>query len=158
MKDLNPVYEHSIVAENYPSGSTISRINDMYYIMGDDAAEILVLNKKLEEIDRVEIFSKGEELRLPKTSKADVESSVVLVRQSKPAVLFLGSGSLSPHRDSTFIFDPELKKVTRIDTKGPVFREWIIMRKKIYCFLLFLQRIRQGLTMTGKLERVILQY
>lgn len=118
MKDLNLVYERSEVAKNYPSGSTISRINDSFYIMGDDAAEILVLNQNLEEIDRIEIFSKGEGMRLPKTLKADVESSVVLVHHNKPSVLFLGSGSLSPHRDSTFLFDPELKQVTRIDTKG----------------------------------------
>ncbi len=117
MKEFKPVYEGSRVMESYPSGSTISRINEKFYVMGDDSAEILVLNENMEETGRILIFPKGEKLRLPKDSKADIEASVVINEESKPAVLFLGSGSLSPHRDSSFLLYPELNQVVRIDTK-----------------------------------------
>lgn len=117
MRGLNPIYEASKVAENYPSGSTICQLNDKFYVMGDDSAEILVLNQDMEETGRIEIFKKGDEMRLPKDTKADVESSVAVNYQGKSAVLFLGSGSFSPHRDSIFLMDPELKQVTRIDSQ-----------------------------------------
>ncbi|WP_411274515.1 DUF6929 family protein [Daejeonella sp.] len=117
MSDFNPVYESSKVANSYPSGSTISYLNDKFYVMGDDSSEILVLNHNMEETGRIQVFSKGEQLRLPKDSKADIESSVVIDSDGIPALLFLGSGSLSPHRDSSFLLDPVLEKVVRIDTK-----------------------------------------
>lgn len=114
MREFNPIYKVSKVAENYPSGSTICQLNDKFYVMGDDSAEILVLNQDMEETGRIEIFTRGDEMRLPKDIKADVESSVVINDQGKPAILFLGSGSFSPHRDSIFMLDPELQQVTRI--------------------------------------------
>lgn len=118
MREFNPVFESSKVAVSYPSGSTISRIGDKFYLMGDDSAEILVLDKHMEETERIPVFTRGEEMRLPKESKADIESSVVIAIKDKPAVLFLGSGSLSPHRDSSFLLNPELKEVDRIDSRA----------------------------------------
>ena len=117
MIELNPVYEMSKVAENYSSGSTICQLNDKFYVMGDDSAEILVLNQDMQESGRIEIFARGDEMRLPKDTKADVESSVVINQKGIPSVLFLGSGSFSPHRDSIFLLDPELKQVRRIDSQ-----------------------------------------
>lgn len=85
--------------------------------MGDDAAEVLVLDDSMKERERIRIFPQGEQMRLPKDSKADVESSVVIDHNGKPSVLFLGSGSHSPYRDSAFLLEHELKQVQRIDTK-----------------------------------------
>lgn len=119
MKDAKPVYESSKLLANYPSGSTVCYLNGRYYIMGDDAADVLVLNDNWEELDRIPIFPKGDQLRLPKASKADVESSVVIDYSGKPAILFLGSGSHSPHRDSMFVLEPNIKQVKHLD--APVF-------------------------------------
>ena len=101
--------------DNYPSGSTISYLTGNFYIMGDDASELLVLNLDLEEIERIPFFPKGENIRTAKAVKADIEASSIIRYQGKEAVLFLGSGSVSPHRDSAFLFDPESKKVRRLD-------------------------------------------
>ncbi len=117
MKEVTPVYESSKVLNNYPSGSTICYLGDRFFIMGDDASEIMVLDDNMEEVERIKIFPGGEQMRLPKNSKADVESSVVIDYNGKPAVLFLGSGSYSPHRDSLFLLQYESKKVERIDAK-----------------------------------------
>ncbi|MEJ7779208.1 MAG: hypothetical protein WKF68_06430 [Daejeonella sp.] len=115
MKDPDPLFLSSTTADSYPSGSTISYLNERFYIMGDDASELLVLNKDLYEEERISMFQKGPEIRAPKLLKADIESSVVIDFEKKPAILFLGSGSVSPHRDSAFLLEPENKQVRRWD-------------------------------------------
>lgn len=55
MKDPNPVYINYKVQGSYPSGSTISYLSRRFYIMGDDASEILVLNELLEEEERIQL-------------------------------------------------------------------------------------------------------
>lgn len=115
MKDPNPIYIHCKIQDNYPSGSTISYLGGRFYIMGDDASEILILNELLEEKERVQIFPKGENIRTPKLIKADIEASLTMNHNGRGSILFLGSGSLTPHRDSAFLFDPQNKGFERID-------------------------------------------
>ena len=115
MKDPNPVYINYKVQGSYPSGSTISYLSRRFYIMGDDASEILVLNELLEEEERIQLFPKGENIRAPKAIKADIEASVVINQKGRRSILFLGSGSLSPHRDSAFFLNPQNREVKRID-------------------------------------------
>jgi hypothetical protein len=115
MRDLKPVYIESRSADSYPSGSTISYFDDRFYVMGDDAAEILVLDETMRELDRITIFTRGESARLPKAFKADIESSLILSQNGTDSILFLGSGSVSPHRDSAFLFNPKTKAVRRMD-------------------------------------------
>jgi hypothetical protein len=118
MKELIPVYESSKVADNYPSGSTISYLDNRFYIMGDDAAEILLLNDRMDETERIPLFPKGDTNRLPKASKADIEASAIINYEGTDSILFLGSGSLSPHRDSAFLLNPKTKAVRRLDMRG----------------------------------------
>ena len=118
MKNPTLLFLKSSDVDSYPSGSTISHFNGKFYVMGDDASEMLVLNKDQEVIERIQIFDKGEELRAPKALKADIESSVIINNQQNPSVLFLGSGSVSPHRDSAFILDLHTKEVSRINMKS----------------------------------------
>lgn len=115
--EMIPVFEGSRILKDYPSGSTVCYYDGKFIIMGDDASEVLVLNAELKEIERIEIFPRAKEMRLPKDSKADVESSVLIDYNGKPAVLFFGSGSHSPYRDSAFLLEYETKQVKRIDTK-----------------------------------------
>lgn len=115
MKDVKPVFLNYKVHANYPSGSTISYLNGHFYIMGDDASEMLVLNEELVEKERIGLFEKGVSPRISKTIKADIESSAVIMRDGKRSILLLGSGSLTPHRDSAFLFNPLNKDVKRID-------------------------------------------
>lgn len=86
--------------------------------MGDDASEMLVLNKDQQVIERIKIFDNGEEFRAPKALKADIEASVIINNNQNQSVLFLGSGSVSPHRDSAFIVDLHTKAVSRINMKS----------------------------------------
>ncbi len=115
MKDPDPLYLIHKSELAYPSGSTICFMNELFYIMGDDASEILVLNNKLIEVERVPLFPKDENIRIPKAFKADIEASVVIRQKGVDCVLFLGPGSVSPHRDYAFVFEPESKNFSRID-------------------------------------------
>ena len=115
MKDINLVYIDSKVQENYPSGSTITFLNDHFYIMGDDASELLVLDTGLKEQKSIPIFRNGEILRTPKATKADIESSYTAQIDGKELIVLLGSGSLTPHRDTAYVVNPEESKVVRID-------------------------------------------
>jgi len=90
-------------------------MNDLFYVMGDDASEILVLNDKLEEVERIKLFPKDENIRIPKAIKADIEASVVFSQNGIDSILFFGSGSVSPHRDYAYLFEPESKSISRID-------------------------------------------
>jgi len=118
MKNLNPVYLGYKPAENYPSGSTVSFMKDLFYIMGDDASEILVLNDSLEELERIPLFPKSDTARIPKPINADIESSFVISHNGIQCILFLGSGSVSTYRDSAYLFEPETKNITRIEFTG----------------------------------------
>jgi hypothetical protein len=115
MKDSDPLYLIHKSELDYPSGSTICFMNDLFYIMGDDASQILILNDKLVEVERVPLFPKDENIRIPKATKADIEASVVIRQNGIDCILFLGSGSVSPHRDYAYLFEPESKNIRRID-------------------------------------------
>ena len=115
MKVSDPLYLIHKTELDYPSGSTICFMNDLFYIMGDDASEILILNDKLVEVERVPLFPKNENIRIPKATKADIEASVVIRQNGIDCILFLGSGSVSPHRDYAYLFEPESKNIRRID-------------------------------------------
>lgn len=110
-----PSYIDSRKQNNYPSGSTISYFQGHFYVMGDDASDLLVLNRELQEVGRILLFPKGKNIRTAKAVKADIESSVVINNKGKEAILLLGSGSVTPHRDSAFLVDPVNKTVNRFD-------------------------------------------
>ncbi len=115
MNDSDPLYLIHKSEFDYPSGSTICFMNDLFYVMGDDASEILVLNDHLVELKRVPLFPKDENIRIPKAFKADIEASVAIRQDGVDCILFFGSGSVSPHRDYAYLFEPESKSFMRID-------------------------------------------
>ena len=115
MKEINLIYIDSKIQQNYPSGSTITYLNNHFYIMGDDASEMFVLNEDLKSKPSIPVFEKGENLRTPKATKADIESSYTAQIDGKELIVLLGSGSLTPHRDTAYVVNPEDSKVVRID-------------------------------------------
>ena len=83
--------------------------------MGDDASEIMLLNEEMQEVERVSLLAKGETMRTPKATKADIEASLIVDYENEAVILFFGSGSLTPHRDSAFLFNPNTKQITQIN-------------------------------------------
>jgi hypothetical protein len=103
----------NIELDSFPSGSGIEFFNDRLYLVGDDAKEILVLNKRWKEKERITLFT-NEETRIPKKEKADLEATTVLVINDSHYLLVLGSGSKDP-RNKAIILEMANKEITTID-------------------------------------------
>ena len=101
----------------YPSASGIEYFENRFYIMGDDAASLLVLDSSFNQVDSIPLFQTASR-RISKDTKPDLESvSVVNVKDSNQ-LLLLGSGSLKPYRNLAMLFNPGTKfaRVLRLDS------------------------------------------
>ena len=99
---------------DYPSASGIEYFNNQFYIIGDDANDLLVLDSNFNTIDSIHLYSFTEK-RIPKPVKADLEA-ITTTKDNK--LLLLGSGSLSPNRNTGWLIDPvtKQKESIRLDT------------------------------------------
>jgi hypothetical protein len=84
---------------SYPSASAVEYVNGKLYIMGDDATQMLVLDTNFSVIDSIQLFDYPSN-RIPKKVKHDIESILYLKESNQ--LMLLGSGSLSPYRDTTW--------------------------------------------------------
>lgn len=85
--------------DNIPSGSGISKINDLYYVIGDDSPYLFVCNSQFEIVKKIAITSTSgvSNGRISKPQKADLEAMELI---SENEIVIFGSGSKSPQRDS----------------------------------------------------------
>lgn len=88
----------------YPSGSGLAFQNGHIYLMGDDAAQLLVTDTLFKVTDSIGIFESAEK-RFAKEKKTDIEAIALINRNKTSLLLMPGSGSLSPNRDSCIIID-----------------------------------------------------
>jgi hypothetical protein len=89
---------------SFPSGSGIEFYDDKVFLVGDDSREVMVLNKRWKEIERVPLLP-GTELRVPKAVKSDLEATTIVTVNRIPRLLILGSGSLEKNRNKAILFD-----------------------------------------------------
>ncbi len=103
-----------IKLDHYPSASGIEYFNKKFYVIGDDARHLLILDSNLIVVDSVLLYDVTEK-RISKTTKADLESITILPDNK---LLLLGSGSLAPYRNTAWIFDPvtKEKKLVQLDS------------------------------------------
>lgn len=88
-----------------PSASGVEVIGDFVFIIGDDSAVLYILNKQIELVDRLHLFSPAVSVegRIPKPDKPDFECMTSLNIFEEKLLLIAGSGSLSPQRDTGYI-------------------------------------------------------
>lgn len=110
----NKETQGNLILPHYPSASGIEYFNNKFYIIGDDANYLLVLDDSLNQIDSIPFYFLSEK-RIPKAIKADLESITVLPDST---MLIEGSGSSSPARNAAWIFNPltRQKDSLRLDT------------------------------------------
>lgn len=101
---------------NYPSGSGITCLHNVIYLVGDDAAYLLITDTAFAIIDTIELLEKQGN-RIPKDLKPDLEASTVVGVNKIPHILLAGSGSLSPYRYSAWLINPSTKQKLQIDLK-----------------------------------------
>ena len=77
---------------DFPSGSSINYYDEKFYLIGDDASHILILDNNYKKIDSIELFNRPEK-RIPKPEKADFEASTLITVNGKDHLLVLGSAS-----------------------------------------------------------------
>ena len=111
------VLKEVIKLEHYPSASAIEFFDGKFYVIGDDANQLIILDSNLAIIDSVPLFSYSEK-RIPKSLKPDLEGITILRQQGGPQLLLTGSGSLSPYRNAAYLFNPLTRKLdsTRLDS------------------------------------------
>lgn len=110
----NTILQEIKVLPSYPSASGIDFYNNQFFVIGDDANNLLILDSTLTISDSLQLYNFTEN-RIPKKVKADLES--ILITDSKK-LLLLGSGSLAPYRNTAWLFDPVTKQKdsVRLDT------------------------------------------
>ena len=77
---------------DYPSASGIEFYDDKIYLVGDNAKDMLVLNKKWKKPEYINLFE-APAGPIPKNIKADLEAMTLLWIDKKPFMLLVGSGS-----------------------------------------------------------------
>ncbi|HUR11670.1 MAG TPA: hypothetical protein VM012_09900 [Flavitalea sp.] len=99
--------------KDFPSGSALEFFDGRLYVVGDDARQVLVLNKRWKEIERIKLFDYPE-VRIPKEKKADLEASYLDRAKDHPTLVLLGSGSLEP-RNKCILVQPSTGVVEEKD-------------------------------------------
>jgi hypothetical protein len=101
---------------DYPSASGIEYFNKQFFVVGDDARNILILDSNLTIKDSVFLFT-SETKRIPKDIKPDFEAITLLRDKKELSVLLFSSGSSSLRNKMLFI-DPNSfqKDSIRLDT------------------------------------------
>lgn len=109
---------------DFPSGSSIEYLNGKFYIAGDDAREILILDNRYRRIGSQRLFE-SEGRRIPKEDKLDIEASALITWQGSEQLFLLGSGSGSRRKkgllvsvDTTYLEFNTVELTNQISEKG----------------------------------------
>lgn len=110
----NALLEEVVEFPSYPSASGIEYQHKKFFIIGDDASRVLILDSSLKAIDSITIYP-GNERKIPKAIKPDLEAAAITAGGQ---LLLLGSGSQSPQRNIAWLIDGGTKKADslRLDT------------------------------------------
>jgi hypothetical protein len=87
---------------DYPSASSLEFYKDRLYVIGDDAASILILDKEHQFIDSIPVFTSTGK-RIDKATKADLESSSIITLNEKDYLVVFSSFSTSNRNKIIFI-------------------------------------------------------
>lgn len=91
---MNPKIEliKTLALSDFPSGSSINYHQEQFYLIGDDATHIQILDQDYKKVDSIHLFDYSE-TRIPKADKTDLEGSVVLNVNGNDQLLIVGSAS-----------------------------------------------------------------
>lgn len=102
---------------NFRSGSAIEYYKGQVYLTGDDAADILMMDKKWRELGRIKIFQNFDD-RMPKDQKADLEATTIMYINQIPYMLIVGSGSRQQHRNKAILVNLESNNFTEYNIEA----------------------------------------
>jgi hypothetical protein len=100
--------------EHFPSASTIVVHHRKLYVTGDDSHSVMILDLDYNKVDSIPLFN-SKSFRIPRSVKADIESSVVC--GSFPRRLILLGSATSTKRKNMFAVTLRRRKVDlNVDT------------------------------------------
>ena len=82
----------SLHLPDFPSGSSINFHDDKFYVIGDDSANVLVLDGDYRQLHAIHLFDHKEKF-IPKVEKVDLEGSTVINSEGTNWLLIVGSAS-----------------------------------------------------------------
>lgn len=100
--------------KDFPSGSGIEYVDGNVYIVGDDAANVLVTNKRWNARHTIKLFD-SDQKRISKKNKADLEATTALYLDNENYLLVMGSGAAEP-RNKGILVNLKNEKVKSFDT------------------------------------------
>lgn len=97
--------------EQIPSASGIEKVDDRYYVIGDNSPWLFELHSNYFILNKYQISSKDsiEGNIIPKKWKSDFEAMTSLEWEGEKALFIFGSGSKSPQRNSGMLIKLEDK-------------------------------------------------
>ena len=115
--------------DHYPSASGIEYFDNSFYIIGDDAKNILVLDNDLNIKDSIPLYD-FPGYRFAKDIKPDLESITLLHSGSTYYLLILGSGSVAPYRNKGWLINLTSKQKDSISLDSLYSRFHLINKLK----------------------------
>jgi hypothetical protein len=88
--------------KDFPSGSSINYYDGKFYLVGDDATNLLILDKEYQQLDSIRLFDYPEK-RIPKAEKADFESSTILLLNNIAHLFIIGSASTEKRKKTLLL-------------------------------------------------------
>jgi hypothetical protein len=100
-----------LLLTDFPSGSAINLHNEKLYLVGDDATQVLVVDKEYRKVDSIRLADYTGK-RIPKTEKADFESAAFIDINGDATLLVLGSAATEERKKMVVITFSEDKSTT----------------------------------------------
>jgi hypothetical protein len=100
-----------LLLTDFPSGSAINLHNEKLYLVGDDATQVLVVDKDYRKVDSIRLVDYAAK-RIPKTEKADFESAAFIDINGDATLLVLGSAATDERKKMAVITLSEDKSTT----------------------------------------------
>jgi hypothetical protein len=100
------------------SASGVEYINGLYYIIGDDANALFILDENLKVKKIIPFYQeKPVQEHIPKKEKPDFECMSFVYVQEVPHILIMGSGS-KPKRKIAFLYNLVTEEMQKLDYVG----------------------------------------
>jgi len=96
--------------DNYPSCSGIEFYDDKVYLVGEEARDLLVMNKKWKKPGRIPLFASGPQ----SPASPELEAMTQLLADKKPHLLIIGSGA-TPARNKAVLLNLKNDTPTILD-------------------------------------------
>jgi hypothetical protein len=109
------IVDKTFLFNDLPSASALSVSGDSIYVAGDDTPVLYQLDKTFRQVGRFLLLPHfAGQQRIPKPQKPDLESMAEGFCDGQPCLALFGSGSLSPQRDSMYLFFPGAPDSTQV--------------------------------------------